>query len=110
MPTQPMSNPTTKAATSIEASVSVTRLPLPSSSVFHTPSLGNFREAHLPEAQCPRRPLLGHSVNRGRLPLSAAFCLISHLALLNPLVALYNLPIARAGNSTLCPRSGFKRR
>ncbi len=42
-------------------------------------------------------------VNRGRLPLSAAFCLVSHLALLNPLIALYNLRIARAGNSTLCP-------
>src|SRR5215204_5335620 len=66
MPTQPISNPTTKAATSIEASVRVTRLPLPSSSVFHTLSLGNFREAHMPEAQFPRRPLLGSSVNKGK--------------------------------------------
>src|SRR5215204_1385947 len=65
MPTQPISNLTNKAATSIEASVRVTRLPLPSSSVFHTPSLGNFREAHMREAQFPRTPLLGNRVNRG---------------------------------------------
>src|SRR5215208_8232428 len=52
---------------------------------------GLFRQS-LPQTRFPRSPLLGISVNRGRLPLRATFCSVSHLAPLNTLLALYNLP------------------